>query len=78
MSKGHPINFAVEQPKWLSEVKDVDTRATIFAIIFSASINQKNPTVDELREKIKDLNPDWGKEKVEDTIRLLVEHANDD
>ncbi|MBQ8985500.1 hypothetical protein IJ076_03110 [Candidatus Saccharibacteria bacterium] len=74
----HPINFAMGQPKWLSKIKDEDVRATIFAIIFSANIDQKNPTVDELRKKIKDLNPDWDKEKVEDTIRLLIEHTNDD
>lgn len=78
MIMSHPINFAMGQPKWLSKIKDEDVRATIFAIIFSANIDQKNPTVDELRKKIKDLNPDWDKEKVEDTIRLLIEHTNDD
>lgn len=73
----HPINFAMEQPKWLSKIKDEDTRATIFAIIFSANIDQKNPTVDELRKTMKDINPEWSKEKIENTIKLLIEHAND-
>ena len=74
----HPINFAMEQPKWLSKIKDEDVRATIFAIIFSANIDQKNPTVDELRKIMKDINPEWDKEKIESTIRLLIEHAKDD
>lgn len=76
MSKNHPINFAMRPPKWLSEIKDDDIYATIFAVIFSANIDQKNPTVSELCKAMKDMNPDWDEEKIEDTIRLILGHSN--